>query len=164
MIEALDLTRYSSDDLVYRIEDVDYASTREIEQARSLVENLNFLDQNAKLASHYGWEIEKIISTEKNYKYWLILHKVYGCSVAMAPSKILDEYWHAHILDTKKYMDDCNYVFGYYLHHYPYFGLTDKETKEDLANGFELTRRLFQYHFSCDLLGEANPCKSTDCR
>lgn len=35
------------------------------------------------------------------------------------PNKQIDEMWHEHILDTRKYSDDCQTVFGYYLHHTP---------------------------------------------
>jgi hypothetical protein len=32
---------------------------------------------------------------------------------------IQDKVWHAHILDTTKYSDDCNRAFGHLLHHAP---------------------------------------------
>ncbi len=38
----------------------------------------------------------------------------------------MDEVWHAHILDTRRYAADCDCVFGEFIHHYPYFGLGDK--------------------------------------
>lgn len=95
------------------------------------------------------------------YKKWLIIHACYP-ELSTAPSEKLDEYWHMHILDTKKYMEDCQFVFGYYLHHYPYFGL--EGDKDNLNMGFELTRKLFQHHFGHDLVGVANPCASTSCR
>jgi hypothetical protein len=34
-------------------------------------------------------------------------------------SKEADIFWHHHILDTKKYMSDCDNIFGYFLHHNP---------------------------------------------
>jgi hypothetical protein len=164
MLETLDLTQHTTDRLVLSIDEQEYATQQQIEDAKVLVEELDFMDQNEKLISYHGWDSDKVMSIEGLYKEWLVLHKVYSHSVALAPNEILDEYWHHHILDTKKYMDDCNYVFGYYLHHYPYFGLTEKETKQDLAGGFELTRKLFKKHFGHDLLGKANPCSSTSCR
>ena len=164
MIETLDLTQHTPDGLVLTINEYEYATQQQIKDAMVLVEELDFTEQNAKLISFYGWESDKVMLMERLYKEWLVLHKVYGHSVAFAPNGMLDEYWHYHILDTKKYMDDCNRVFGYYLHHYPYFGLTKKETKQDLESGFELTRKLFKKHFDHDLLGKANPCSATSCR
>jgi hypothetical protein len=41
-----------------------------------------------------------------------------GRYVAM-PSKIVDAYWHALILDTKSYADWCDRTLGRFLHHIP---------------------------------------------
>eukprot|EP01043_Picozoa_sp_COSAG02_P064836 COSAG02_NODE_9600_length_2166_cov_1.061442_1_plen_278_part_10 len=38
------------------------------------------------------------------------------------PSKLIDELWHRHMLDSKKYVAFCQRVAGYYLHHTPYYG------------------------------------------
>lgn len=35
------------------------------------------------------------------------------------PSKIVDELWHAFILDTRAYQDFCNTAFGSFFHHIP---------------------------------------------
>jgi len=163
-METLDLNKHSSDALIFRIDEQEYAPKGQIEAAKALVARLDFMEQNAKLINYEGWKSDKVMAIESLYKEWLILHKVYSPDLAMAPSKELDEYWHYHILDTKKYMEDCNMVFGYYLHHYPYFGLTAKETPADLEQGFSLTQKLFQKHFGHGLTGVANPCKSTSCR
>merc|ERR1712159_408136 len=40
----------------------------------------------------------------------------------VAASKLVDIVWHEHIIDTKRYMADCDFLFGRYLHHYPCFG------------------------------------------
>ncbi len=36
-----------------------------------------------------------------------------------SPDLLVDEFWHAHILFTKKYDADCASYFGYFLHHDP---------------------------------------------
>lgn len=141
-----------------------YAMKNQIADARSLVDKLDFIDQNSKLISYHGWKTEKVMAIEELYRKWLVLHKVYGDTVTIAPNEAVDEYWHFHILDTRKYISDCNLVFGYYLHHYPYFGLTETETQEDLNKGFTLTQKLFQKHFGHNLTGVVNPCRSTSCR
>jgi hypothetical protein len=35
------------------------------------------------------------------------------------PNKVVDIFWHTHILFTQKYFKDCEVVFGHYLHHEP---------------------------------------------
>jgi hypothetical protein len=53
------------------------------------------------------------------YRQWLSLKLVYP-EKNIVPNEIIDGFWHAHILDTAKYAEDCNYLFGAFLHHYPY--------------------------------------------
>lgn len=36
-----------------------------------------------------------------------------------SPTLLEDEFWHSHILFTRKYMNDCKEYFGYFLHHNP---------------------------------------------
>ena len=141
-----------------------FIDDEQIAQAVELINHLDFTDQNATLISYHGWSKEKVLATEAIYKEWLVLHKIYNQEIVIAPNKQLDEYWHFHILDTRKYMKDCDYVFGSYLHHYPYFGLSDAEAKNDLETAFQLSRDLFIKHFWHDLIGVSNKCSSTSCR
>src|SRR5882672_8892843 len=59
---------------------------------------------------------------ERDYRRFLTLHLRYP-DRTLVPSALLDLVWHYHILDTRKYMEDCERIFGYYLHHDPYFGI-----------------------------------------
>jgi hypothetical protein len=47
-----------------------------------------------------------------------------------APLFDVDIFWHYHILDTLKYAADCENVFGYFLHHFPYVGLRGADDEE----------------------------------
>jgi len=143
------------------IDDKKLVSQAEMNEAMALVSSLDFKQMNNKLVDFYGWAKEDVSLMNDYYKKWLALHVCYP-DLAIAPSIKLDEYWHMHILDTQKYMEDCQLVFGKYLHHYPYFGL--EGDKENLDSGFELTKKLFQHHFGHSLTGLANPCSSTACR
>jgi len=138
-----------------------FVSQTKIDEAMAIVNSLDFSQMNDKLVNYYGWSKEDVVLMNNYYKKWLVVHACYP-ELATAPSAKLDEYWHMHILDTQKYMEDCQLVFGRYLHHYPYFGL--EGDKKDLNKGFELTRELFMHHFGHDLTGPANPCSSTSCR
>ena len=35
------------------------------------------------------------------------------------PSQDVDDFWHQHVLNTKKYALDCKNVLGFFLHHDP---------------------------------------------
>ncbi len=39
----------------------------------------------------------------------------------------MDDFWHQHILDTRKYRDDSETVFGYYMDHTPSLSPKDQE-------------------------------------
>lgn len=132
-----------------------------IDAAMVKVSDIDFSKINAKLESHHGISKDRVKMMQDIYCKWLVLHMCYP-DAELTPNEILDEYWHAHILDTKAYADDCQKLFGHYLHHYPYFGLEGDADARDA--GFELTNTLFKKHFGSELIGSANPCKSTDCR
>ncbi len=55
--------------------------------------------------------------------------------------------WHAHILDTMAYHKDCQYLFGRYIHHYPYFGVRSEEDRENLEKAYSNTQKLYLIEF-----------------
>jgi len=138
-----------------------FVSKNEMSEAMARVNILNFEQMNDKIADSYNWSKEEVSLMSDYYKKWLALHICYK-NVSIAPNERLDQYWHMHILDTRKYMKDCDIVFGKYFHHYPYFGL--EGDKQALSDGFDLTNVLFENHFSHTLVGKGNPCSSTGCR
>lgn len=69
-----------------------------------------------------GWSLEKVNAVEFEYRRFLYLMKIFPAE-ATAPLFDVDIFWHYHILDTMKYAQDCEQVFGYFLHHFPYIGL-----------------------------------------
>jgi len=69
-----------------------------------------------------GWSLEKANAAEAEYRRFLILMKKFPHEQT-APLFDVDTFWHYHILDTLKYAQDCEQVFGYFLHHFPYIGL-----------------------------------------
>jgi hypothetical protein len=70
----------------------------------------------------YGWTPQHADAMEVEYKRYLILHAK-DPSLALAPERDVDRFWHMHILDTRKYAADCDAVFGRFVHHFPYLGL-----------------------------------------
>jgi hypothetical protein len=93
-----------------------------------------------------GWTREFVEDMETQYKRYLTLVAKYPRE-AIAPDKDVDKFWHAHILDTRKYIEDCDRVFGYYLHHFPYFGMRGAEDAAALAEAGTRTRELYQAEF-----------------
>lgn len=54
----------------------------------------------------------------KDYQRFLVLCVLHPGEV-ICPLDGADDLWHAHILDTRRYHDDCQAIFGRYLHHMP---------------------------------------------
>lgn len=83
------------------------------------------------------------------YRRFLYLCKLHPAA-RLVPTAPIDVFWHYHILDTVKYHEDCEGLFGYYLHHFPYLGARGPEDQLELAREFQNTLRLFQEHFGSD--------------
>lgn len=109
------------------------------------------------------WTAESVANAEKLYRRFLVLHAVFPFE-NLVPTKVLDEYWHQHILDTRKYAQDCEFLFGEFLHHDPYFGIAGEDDRLMNQKAFAWTQSLWESVFGEALIGDANPCKSTDCR
>jgi hypothetical protein len=73
-----------------------------------------------------GWSLAYADSVEFEYRRFLYLMKEFPNEQA-APLFDVDVFWHYHILDTMKYAADCQAVFGYFLHHFPYVGLRGED-------------------------------------
>jgi len=94
-----------------------------------------------------GWTAEECDEVEVEYKRYLALKRAYP-DREIVPNQPVDKFWHYHILDTARYAADCQAVFGYFLHHYPYFGMSGPEDEQALVDAFDETTALYQAHFS----------------
>lgn len=82
------------------------------------------------------------------YKNFLFLNKKYLSSHPVIPPLLeVDEIWHHHILDTRQYTKDCMGIFGYYFHHYPYFGTRSETDLNNLTIAFDLAQELYEHEF-----------------
>lgn len=93
-----------------------------------------------------GWSQEKADRVEKLYRMFLKLH-ILCPNVVIIPTQDIDDMWHGHILDTKKYHRECDSIFGHYLHHFPYLGLRGEQDARNLQELFDKTVELFRKHF-----------------
>lgn len=95
-----------------------------------------------------GWTKEQTIEAEKWYKRYLAAIIKYPDATKHVPNGPIDFFWHQHILDTMAYGQDCEHVLGYFLHHFPYFGLNGDADKRDAS--FDETNAIYQEMFGED--------------
>lgn len=126
----------------------------------SAIESLDLDPIKAKLMHEKGkgWSLARANAAEREYRRFLYLAKKFP-NEPTAPLVDVDEFWHYHILDTKKYAADCESVFGYFLHHFPYAGMRGAEDEKALMRMSTRTRALyeetFQEHYAAGLLAVA---------
>ncbi|WP_241613877.1 glycine-rich domain-containing protein [Rosenbergiella epipactidis] len=132
----------------------------EVENEPTLEEAVNYIDEmdftllKDKLSRNDPltcrvWSKKELEMTEQYYKNFLYLNKKYGKEIKIiVPSIEIDEFWHHHILDTRSYMRDSLNIFGYYFHHYPYFGTRGDEDKANLDYSFEVTQVIYESEFN----------------
>ena len=86
----------------------------------------------------YGWSLDFVERVAEEYRRYLELCQRFP-DKPLVPSCFVDDFWHLHILDTIKYADDCNRVFGYFLHHFPYFGMRGEVDEKNLSDAWAET-------------------------
>jgi len=65
----------------------------------------------------------------------------------IVPTRLADEIWHKHILDTRAYHSDMKELFGEYLHHFPFLGFGSEESKKLKDKAFLMTCQLYEKTF-----------------
>jgi hypothetical protein len=96
------------------------------------------------------YELAEADRRVKLYRQFLTI-RLRHPEVGLVPSDEIDEVWHAHILDTAKYAEDCEWVFGFFLHHFPYLGLRGEADEHRWHAQYDATRRLFEEEFGAHL-------------
>lgn len=129
----------------------DTASTRilDLELVRSYINAIDFTMMKAKMNNKedgLGWSTNKIAYVERQYKNWLYLRRKFE-NKDLPPSIDIDVFWHYHILDTRAYHRDVAMIFGYYLHHFPYFGMRGEDDHQNAQDAFEKTQQLYLAEF-----------------
>lgn len=98
-----------------------------------------------------GWTQEYAEAVEGAYRNFLtMVVKYQGDAEDILPSKDVDEFWHTHILQTMKYADDCQAVFGTFLHHNPHVGKLTQADLEKREEHAEKTRMFYEREFGVD--------------
>lgn len=136
-----------------------------MDAAMAKVHALDFTMLRSKLIAEKGWTAETADEIEDLYRRFLALNVRYP-GRKICPTGPIDEFWHAHILDTRAYAADCDRLFGEFLHHFPYFGLRGPEDAANLERAFADSVELFIRHFGIDpTAGDSNPrsCRPQRC-
>ncbi len=118
-----------------------------------------------KLAKQPGWNLLRARQAELAYLRFLELRVLYP-TTSLVPTLDIDEMWHAHILDTRAYVEDCERLFGSFMHHAPAW---DGENRIELETAFAATQGLWMDVFGEELVDPARcdgkPCHSPEpCR
>lgn len=108
-----------------------------------------------------GWSREKVEQMAIEYRRYLILLAKYP-ERTIAPTKDIDKFWHGHILDTMKYTKDCDSTFGYYVHHFPYFGMRGATDAAHLAVAADEMASLYAREFGESLSRSNAFCIKSD--
>jgi hypothetical protein len=103
------------------------------------------------VASGEGWSQAKADAMEIEYRRFLYLMHAFP-NEETAPTVDVDTFWHYHILDTMKYAADCEQVFGYFLHHYPYLGMEGADDAGAEQRGADRMRELYEATFGEDYI------------
>ncbi|STX27686.1 Uncharacterized conserved protein [Legionella beliardensis] len=91
------------------------------------VDDLNLDVVKTKLAmtnqdGGYEWPEDAINMAIDAYRAFLkqaLKNRFNNIDCILQPEPLADIVWHTHILFTQKYHQDCNVIFGEYLHHQP---------------------------------------------
>ena len=76
---------------------------------------------------------------------------------------------HQHILDTIAYRADCEAIFGFYLDHFPYFGMRGDDDAQALVDSYGDTLEIYERDFGTPpeetwISADAASCKRTACK
>jgi len=115
-----------------------------------------------------GYTAEQLSLREGEYRKFLALHLAFP-EGEIVPCRIVDEFWHQHILDTRAYHEDCDAIFGGYLHHFPYFGMRGDEDAKALQDAYAETLARYREAFGEPPAGtwisaDASRCSRTNCK
>jgi hypothetical protein len=116
-----------------------------LDAAVNYIETMDLSPIKNKMINGLGWRKREVEQASMLYRNYLLLRLKYP-NEQLPPSEDVDEFWHNHILDTKKYREDCQAI-GCFFEHYPYFGMDAHSTREDLNRAFEKMQELHVLEF-----------------
>jgi hypothetical protein len=106
----------------------------------------------------YGWSRQQAFRAIGGYKTFLFVSYLYP-EILLVPTQEIDRIWHCHILHTRKYRQDCELLFGYFIDHEPDSEFGDEVKRQNLDTAFAQTQvllALFEQHFEIEASGESD--------
>lgn len=94
-----------------------------------------------KCAERNDWGSERALRAETEYREFLTILAEHPRETISPWSKDLDLFWHEHILDTKRYAEDCQRIFGKMVDHDPHIA-TDASRHRDAIKRTHVYRTL----------------------
>ncbi|HBB34629.1 MAG TPA: hypothetical protein DC064_23305 [Cyanobacteria bacterium UBA9273] len=104
-----------------------------------------------------GWTRQQALHAIQSYKTFLFVSYLYP-QIVLVPTQEIDRVWHAHILHTRQYRQDCEMLFGYFIDHEPDCKLGDRASVINIEAAFAQTQALlalFEGYFQAKFLAKA---------
>lgn len=102
-----------------------------------------------------GRTLQQTESAISLYKMFLCLHFLFP-AIELVPTKEIDEVWHTHILlNTYKYIQDCQELYGYIFHHYSPVDETLEFKDRHYKKAIVITKYLFEKLFGVSLIKDS---------
>lgn len=105
----------------------------------------------------YGWCRRKALPAIGRYKTFLFVCYLYP-QVRLVPTQEIDCVWHAHLLHTRLYRQDCQWLFGYFIDHEPNSAFGGEAERQNRDAAFIQTQSLlalFEGYFQTVALEES---------
>ena len=118
-------------------------TSNQLHAIKDYIDNLDLSLVSIRMQKQYHWPKKHADKAITQYKNYLYLKRKYGDDFKLPPSLEIDEIWHNHILHTKEYHQDCQAIFGEYLHHRP----SREGDGENLQTLFDKTQALYKTEF-----------------
>ena len=137
-------------------------SMKTASESRINEESLDLIRCKMNDTPELGLDGEEVEMSVEEYRRFLVL-KMENPGVKLAPTGLMDKAWHTHILDTKRYAEDCETMFGRFLHHHPsYNGVESGEGADVLTRASEMMASLYSKRFGHDPLDGGSGCNTDD--
>jgi hypothetical protein len=99
----------------------------------------------ARAADRNGWDRRQTEEAVREYRRYLLLRYLHPGIRIAGINREADLLWHEHIIDTDKYRQDCERIFGGVLAHEPFYDEPDFPPEQDPA--LQDASRIYQQEF-----------------
>lgn len=91
------------------------------------------IEQMRKDCPYSEWSPGRLEAALEEYRRFWALCKHYPQS-SLGISADADKIWHRHILNTRRYAEECKSYLGFFLHHTPVFDESENEVAQMETN------------------------------